>query len=277
MPNETQQPFQDGKQRSQRDEELVAGVLGATEAAEMRELVGGQAEPSETESAPLVAELDLSEGEQTATTEAEKNMAERRKDEYVEWFKEFDKDEKWIDETFIFEDDGRVRVEGSLDLMETGITELPPGLYEVTGTLFLCYNSISEIPDTLDLVGQLDLTSNQITKIKNIPDSVTKLRFHGNQITKIENVPDSVTLLDLSGNNIKVIANIPNSIVELNLGRNPIESLEPLVGRRFKYLLIKNIKATTIPEGIEVEKIYIDPSQKDLVADCIAKGYNVAA
>jgi len=50
-----------------------------------------------------------------------------------------------------------------------------------------------------------------------------------------------------------------------------------LVGKKIKDLTIRGIALTTIPEGIEVEKIYLNSSQEDLIADCVAKGYNVVA
>jgi len=353
MPNETTSPFQPNRTRKTNDTELVAGVLGTDAAADMEALVGGQAEPLETE--PQPQGLELTEDEQAATTKAEKTKAELRYDEYVIWANEFGMDQEWVEETFIFEPDGRVRVEGDLILTAMGISELPPDLCEVKGNLKLNSNKIAKIANIPDSVTFIDFRGNQITEIENIPDSVislyldnnkitkienipdsvtdlflgnnqitrienipdsviwlnlvgnqieiienipdsvtdvylsnnqikvidnipesvTKLYLSNNQITKIENIPDSVTELCLDKNKITKIENIPDSVTELRLDNNPIESLEPLVGRKFQYLLINKIKATTIPEGIEVEKIYLDSSQTELIADCVAKGYEV--
>jgi len=58
MPSVAEQPFNQAP-RSQRDEELVAKVLGPKEAAEMAELVGDQ--PSKVESVPTEFEMSAAE------------------------------------------------------------------------------------------------------------------------------------------------------------------------------------------------------------------------
>jgi len=270
MPNEISQPFQDGKQRSTDDRELVAGVLGPDAAVEMGQLVGGQAEPT-----LLSTGLDLSKDEQTLINEAEESKAEERRQEYYAWAEDFGKNEEWVNETFVFEQDGKVRGGESLYLGSIGITELPLGLYIEDGILYLHSNLITEIANIPDSVTNLYLHHNQITEIANIPELVTLLSLGYNQIDKIINIPESVTYLDLCNNKITKIENIPESVTKLDLSGNPIESLEPLVGKKLEHLTIRDIESTTIPEGIEVGKIYLSSSQTELIADCELKGYNV--
>jgi len=214
MPHESsQQPFADPTPRSTDDTKLVAEVLGTTEAAEMNELLG-QTDSDKPEHQPQ--DLELTESEDATTQKAEQELnAEQRRDQYIEWAEGIRKNEAWVDKTFIFEIDGKVRVEGDLVLSNTRISELPPALYKVEG--------------------ELHLTNSQITKIGNIPDSVTFLF----------------------------------------LNNNPIESLDPLVGKKMEFLSIAGIKATTIPEGIEVNKIILNPSQTELIADARSKGYEI--
>jgi len=222
MPNETQQPLGEQLIRSKDDTKLVADVLGSEAADEMSELVGGQVEE------PTVApnEIKLSAGEQASATEAEKTKAEMRRDEYITWAGTFSKDKNWVDETFIFESDGRVRVEGDLDLSNTNISELPPTLYRVEGELDLAGNQITKIANIPEAVTWLYLGNNQITKIENIPESVTALYLFANKITKIENIPETVTWLDLGDNQITKIENIPESVTTLNLSDNKIAKKE---------------------------------------------------
>jgi len=294
MPNETKQPFTDPTQRSTDDRKLVAKVLGTKEAAEMAELVGGQVEPADQQQG--VGELRLAESEQDAATRVEQEVTpDQRRRQYYEWADELGRNKSWVDEIFTFESDGRVKVKGDLGLGNTGIEKLPPGLYKVGGTLYLHDNQITKIVDFPDLVNKLYITDNQITKIENVPDSVTFLHLDGNQITKIENIPDSVKSLSVSDNQITTIENIPDSVTRLYidgnqinkienisgsvailvLDYNPIESLDSLVGKKLRYLSIKGIKAVTIPERMEVDRIVLAPSQTELIADCKAKGYNI--
>jgi len=221
MTNETQQPFTGDQPRKTDDTKLVAKVLGTTEAAEMAELVGGQTKPVEQEQ--KVDELTITESEQDAATEVEQEMApNQRRQQYIDWAYEFGGNENWIDETFIFESDGRVRVEGDLDLSGNNISELPPCLYKVEGKLYLNKNQISKIENIPSSVTELHLGDNQITKIENIPNTVTVLSLSGNQIAKIENIPNSVIHLGLSYNKITTIENIPDSVKTLYLNNNQI-------------------------------------------------------
>jgi len=222
MPHESAQPFTDPTQRNPRDTELVGKVLGTEQAADMQELTGDQ--PTEQRETPT--DLEQTTDEKIATTEAEKNKAELRHDEYVTWAEKISRNEDWVDETFIFEKDGRVRVEGDLHLKNTGISELPPDLYKVEGELSLENNKIKKIENIPESVTKLFLGSNQIRRIENIPESVVTLDLRNNQITKIENIPDSVTWLDLADNQIEIIENIPGSVAQLILSNNQIKIIE---------------------------------------------------
>jgi len=222
MPNEISQPF-DQTQRDPRDERLVGQVLGPDVAAEMEALTSGQTKPDKTQE-PSIG-LEISEAEQAETEVVEQEVtAEQLRQQYVEWADDFGKDKKWVIETFIFEPDGKVRVEGNLDLSDTGISELPPGLYRVEGQLILNNNQITTIENIPDSVTELHLNNNQITTIENIPDSVTRLYLSKNQITTIENIPNSVIELWLKNNQITKKENIPDSVTYINIDSNPIES-----------------------------------------------------
>jgi len=195
MPNESAQPFADQTKRDPRDEQLVGEILGEKVAEEMQELVDGSEQPSEK--AP---ELRLSENEQVAAEENEQEVTpKQRRQEYIEWVEEhLNKDVDWVDKTFIFETDGRVRVEGDLRLNNIGISELPPGLYSVDG--------------------MLNLANNRMTTIK-IPDSVTMLYLFNNRITQIRDIPDSIAILELENNPIESLNFlVGKTLKELNIG-----------------------------------------------------------
>jgi len=232
MPNISEQPFTPDKPRSSDDTELVGQVLGSEAEGEMQELLGEQ----QVESTEHETEIHLTSGEAAAAKGIEQKVTlKQRRQQYIEWAEDIGKDEKWVDKIFVFETNGRVRVDGDLRLNNTGISELPPGLYKVNG--------------------MLNLSDNRIKIIKNIPDSVTMLYLHNNRITQIRNIPDSIRVIDLEN--------------------NPIESLSPLVGKTLLYLDIRKVKAEIIPRGINVDRINIHPSQTKLIADARKKGYNL--
>jgi len=287
----TEQPLTPDQIRSPDDATLVEKVLGSTQADEMRELTNGSRTSGQGKH-----ELELSAAEQGAATKIEGEVApNKRRAEYIKWADDIGKDIAWIDETFVFEIDGRVRVDGDLNLSDTGISELPPGLYDVTGRLILANNTfetINAVPEgvtILNMAGNqisiienisnsvilLTLSKNKITKIENISSSVTELGLGINQISVIENIPDSVIRLSLRQNNIRVIENIPESVTFLDLGENPIESLEPLVGKTFDYLRLVDIPAKIIPEGINTGSLILGVGQKELIEDAGKKGYKI--
>jgi len=299
MPNETSQPFQDGKQRKPDDRELVAGVLGPKEAAEMAELLG-QAESQEAESASQAAGLDLSDKEQAATTEAEKTKAELRRDEYIAWAEKIDKDEEWVAETFVFNADGTVIAEGNVDLSFCRIDTLPPNLIEVAGDLDLRSSQITSLiglpetvggglnlrdnqitsleglPKTID--GSLNLGNNQITSLKGLPKTISKdLYLHDNQITSLEGLPNTVGWnLFLNNNQITSLKGLPKTVgICLNLSYNQITSLEGLPNTIGNRLDLSNNPTTSIPEGLDIGVIFLSSSQTELKTDCEAKGYKV--
>ena len=118
MPNESAQPF-DKTDRDPQDERLVGEVLGAGTREEMEELTDG-VQGQVTESGAMG--LDLSENEQKEVQRKEITPKQRRR-QYIGWAEDIGKDEEWVDRTFIFETDGRVKVEGNLPLGKTGISE----------------------------------------------------------------------------------------------------------------------------------------------------------
>jgi len=301
MPNETTSPFQPNRTRKTNDTELVAGVLGTDAAAEMEALVGGQTEPLEAEPTPLDTEMELSAKEQTNTTEAEKTVADLRRDEYIEWAVQHDLKREWVDETFTFNTDGTVMAEGDVVLFNRGVKTLPLKLIEVVENFDLSTNQIisleglpSTVGGTLDLTsnqiisleglpsavgGDLDLNNNQITSLKGLPSTVGRgLYLYDNQITSLKGLPDTVGGdINLCNNKITSLEGLLSTVSgALDLSDNQITSLEGLSNTVSGNLYLNNIPATTIPEGLSIKgEIYLMSSQTELIADCRAKGYNI--
>jgi len=278
MPNETQQPFQDGKQRSTDDQKLVAEVLGTTEAAEMEELLG-QTEPQEIE--PSAAELDLSAVEQTTAVEAEKSEAEKRHEEYCAWAEANGMDEEWVRDTFIFDLDGVVKTKNHLRILNTGLSELPPGIKEVTGDLRLSGNQFTGVEDFPDKVkGDITLNNNQIVSLRGFTEHVgDSLFLNVNQINSLEGLPNYIGRhLELQRNNITSLKGLPDEIKgDLDLGNNPLNSLEGLSRKIGIDLYLRGIPATIIPAGLDIAGvIYLNEDQTELAADAEAKGYTVS-
>jgi len=261
MLNETSQPFQDGKQRSTDDRELVERVLGTTEAVDMGELVGEQ--PAIADDKPT--ELEMSAVEQDAAAEVERSMAEFRKNEYAAWFKEFDRDAHWVASNFNFNDDGTVEAKGNLSLAGFGVKEFPPKLATVLGLLIMDNNELT----TLDgfpckVIDSIYMSGNKIQSLVGLPDIIREdLDVHNNQIDSLYGLPDVI------GGNL-IIGGNPLGL------HDPETVLEGLPKTINGNLNLVDIKATVIPDGLDIKnQIYLKRNQQDLIADCQAKGYDV--
>ncbi len=254
MTNETQQPFTPDQPRDPRDEELVGKVLGSKERADMKELTGDQPQATKTQDPSTNLKLsakELAEEERILQETTPESMRKK----FIEWAEDIGKNEEWVDKVFSFELDGKVKVDDIL-LTHIGISEIPP--------IFRHLNTIG-----------LYLFSNQITRIGNIPTTVKDLDLQNNQITTVENIPNSVTSLTLKDNQITEIKDIPDECIDVILDNNPINSLDSLVGKTIVFLSIKNTNIKSIPQGIDVTQIEVDPSQTELIADARAKGYDI--
>jgi len=256
MKNEIIQPFAEQPSRHPDDSELVEKVLGTEQADEMRALVDEKT-PSHQTSEDM-GQLELNKDEDAATTEAEESFAEVRRNEYITWATAFG-NEKWVDETFIFNTDGTVVTEGDVDLCDLEIDSLPPKLTEVNG--------------------DLDLRHNQITSLESLPSTVSgDIYLSFNQIISLEGLPSTVDgYLGLGNNQIISLEGLPNTVGgDLYLNKNPITSLENLPITIGENLDLCDIPATSIPEGLSIGGIIrLSLRQTELIADCRAKGYNI--
>jgi len=208
----------------------------------MEELVGEQAEPLETESTLLETELGMSTKEQTDTSEAEKTTAELRRDEYIEWAVQHYLKREWIDETFTFNTDGTVIVEGNLDISNIvgSVDHLPGGLKEVKGNY-----SISNQPLT-SLVGSPERVGGYV----NVRSCTRLQNYHG--------IPRVIGGdLDLS------YCNIPSTdgLRGISVGGD---------------IIVSNFPVYKIPAGINLKgKISICKEMKKYKKDLEKKGYKV--
>ena len=88
----------------------------------------------------------------------------------------------------IKEDNGRITVEGSLDLSNTNISKLPDNL-TVNGSLCLRNTNISKLPDNLTVGGYLYLSN---TNISELPDNLTVNGWLDLSNTNISKLPDNL-------------------------------------------------------------------------------------
>jgi hypothetical protein len=101
-----------------------------------------------------------------------------------------------------------------------------------------------------------------------------------NKIRSLIGLPEKVMgNLVLDTNKLENLDGISKEIFgNLSLtDNNQLTSLEALEGMKIGGdLWLRNIPATTIPEGIEMRgDIYLDASQTDLIADAKRKGYRL--
>jgi len=131
--NSLKNPFEAPKKRSKDDAKLVGELLGEEEEAEMRRALGESV-------GDVVEKEEVGLGdEQKARIKAleEEVSPEDRREEFINWADSIGKDEDWVDETFTFDDDGSVEVEGDLDLSWLDSAEGIPLLKSVGGYLYL--------------------------------------------------------------------------------------------------------------------------------------------
>ena len=83
----------------------------------------------------------------------------------------------------VIEEDGKIKVGGSLYLRNTNITELPDNL-TVGGDLYLSNTNITELPNNLTVEGSLYLSNTNITEL---PDNLTVGGWLELSNTNIEN------------------------------------------------------------------------------------------
>jgi len=237
MPNETTQPFSDQQPPRRKDDtELVGQVLGGQAADEMEQLIGKGAK-----SAPPATELGLSAEEGGIITEAEKILAEVRREEYYVWAEELGKNAKWVDETFTFEHDGTVIVDGDLNLSSfISISQMPPNLKAVMG-----YLSLNHLTSAEHLTFPISIGGD----------------FWLNNITSVEHLTFPISI---GG---KLLLNSLSSAEHLILPAS--------IGGD---LYLRGLVSGFIPEGCKIEgEIVLNKKQVKIIADAKSKGYKVRA
>jgi len=191
-------PFEAPKKRSKDDAKLVGELLGEEEEADMRRALGESVKE-------VVGEEDtgLTDEQKARIEEVEKEMSpEDRREEIINWADSIGKDENWVDETFTFNDDGSVEVEGDLDLSWLESAEGIPLLRSVGGRLDLSGLTSAEgltLPESVS--GSLNLSGLTSAEGLTSPESVGGyLDLSG--LTSVEGLtlPESFAgSLDLSG------------------------------------------------------------------------------
>jgi len=161
-------PFETPKKRSKDDAKLVGELLGEEEEAEMRRALG------ETDGIEE-REVGLTDEQKAKIKALEEELSpEDRREEIINWADSIGKDEAWVDETFTFDDDGSVEVEGDLDLSWLESAEGIPLLKSVGGYLDLNGLTSAEgltLPESV--VGYLNLNGLTSAEGLTLPESVT--------------------------------------------------------------------------------------------------------
>ncbi len=235
MKNESAQPFSKDKQKSTDDAALVGQVSGPRAEAEMRELVGD----TKSQTTPVTG-IELSDAEQSATCEAEKNLSEKQRGEYILWAEAHKRTKEWVDDTFEFVSDGSVIAEDALDFFGERIKFFPKGLVESRMYVDLADNRIDSLKDF------------------NLPPTVMGfLGLAGNQLTTLEGMPTEV-------------------VGAVFLEDNQLDSLDGLPKKITGSLDLRNNPATSIPAGLDIGGPVVLTSRQDgLAADASLKGYDV--
>ncbi len=240
MNKETQQPFHDGEPRSSADHELVGAVLGSAEEQAMRQMLDEQDGVDVGQPAPT--EIQVTGQEAVAATEAEVDLSEKRRAEYLDWADEFEIDKDWILDSFTFLPDGLVIVEGNFDIsnVKGDVTYLPEGLKEVKGNFSVSSQYLTSLNGSPERVGG-HVSVSSCGRLDN---------YHG--------IPK-----DIGGDLVVSHINIPTTdgLEGVSVGGN---------------LIALNFPIYKIPTGINLKgKIIIDGSIVKYKKDLEDKGYRV--
>ncbi len=273
MDRTTRQQLTPEHPRSSDDPALVEQVFDTATADEMRELTGVKAPEKPEDEDP--GNLEVSEGELVATGEAKESLAEKRREEFIQWAAEIDHGADWVDKMFEFEYGGRVKLVEPLILNGLGFKEFPKDLYSENVGISLASNGLDVISIMPDGVVELDFQFNEIKKIENLPKTLRRLFLFENEVECLENIPEGVIRIEAGSNKISEIKDLPNTMNYLDLSHNPISDLRGLAGKSIDVLCLAGVTATTIPKGIDIDTIIIGSGQDELEADAVSKGYHV--
>jgi len=280
-PNSLENPFYHPEPNRGTPSELTGRFLDSATTQALAEALGEEDKPPKIE-----PQLDLPPALDISMTGKEQKEVEKEplwiKEDYIKWAESFGKDEQWVNETFKFQPDGTTIVEGNLYLLDTKIKQLPIGLMEVKGDLNVSENPFLKLNGYPKKVGErFECNHNNLSSLQGMPEKVGEgIYLQNNKINSLYGLPEKVMgNFYLSHNQLENLDGISRETFgNLGLsGNNQLTSLEALRGIKIEGdLYLKNIPATTIPAGIEIEGIiYFNEHQTTLVADARAKGYQV--
>jgi len=280
-PHSLDNPFHTSQLNQESPAHLMNTHLPPAEAQALTEALGEEDKPPKIE-----PQLDLPPTLDISMTGKEQKEVEKEplwiKEDYIKWAESFGMSEGWVDETFEFQEDGTTVVNGKLSLINTKIRQLPIGLMEVKGNLYISRNSsfkLNGYPKKIE--GDFECSYNNLTSLQGMPEKVGgNIYLEYTNISSLDGLPDKMMgNLSLYHSQLENLNGISKEISgNLNLGRNnQLTSLEALKGVKIGGDLgFDHIPATEIPEGIQIKgSIYIDSSQITLIADAKRKGYQV--
>jgi len=279
-PNSLENPFHPPDQRTGTPSELTGRFLDSATTQALTEALG------EEESSKIELQPNLPPTSDISMSTEEQREVEKEpywtKDQYIEWAESFGKDEAWVNETFEFQPDGTTIVNANLVLEGKGIKQLPIGLMEVKGILYISENpsfKLNGYPKRVD--GYFGCSHNNLSSLQGMPEEFDgDIYLESNKISFLGGLPNEVMgNLSLYHNQLENLNGISKEISgNLNLGgNNQLTSLEALKGVKIGGdLWLRDIPATTIPVGIQIGgNIFIKSSQTDLIADAKRKGYRL--
>ena len=232
--------LQPNKEPSKADINIIEKLLGTKAAVKYKGTGEGSESAKDVGYTPSVKDLSDVSKAKIASKEfeknPEKNIAESKR-QMSEWAKKSEVDEAYIADHVTYEPNGDIIWEGDCDFSsKENITNFPPNLKEVRGTLDIRYTNIESL--------------------KGCPSSVKELNCSGANIDSLEGCPSSVTELYCSYTKIESLVGCPSSVTNLVCSSCP--------------------SLREIPSGLHNDLvILLIKSQKELAADAETKGYKV--
>ncbi len=267
-------PFKKGRDKKLSTEEALSSVFDDPKVGEMMRRMT-LAEKKTT----IPTGLDAA-NEMTQFLEAKERIKILR-ETYIQWAVKFglgkENPAEWIEDTFEFKTDG-VHAKQSLHFLDAGVTELPPNLVAVEGDLVITESGITSLvgfPKSVS--GHFDVSYNKIESLEGMPTYLgAGIDLEGNKISSLQGLPDHVQGdLLLRNNAITSLKHAPRRVDwSLDLSNNKITSLAELPKHIGKHLILKSVRAKSIPADLYVGgKIVMYQYQEELRDSVCNAGY----
>lgn len=146
----------------------------------------------------------------------------------------------------------RMGANGRLDLLEYGVTSLPP-LPETVRQLFVGFAPLPSLPELPPNLEILVCIGASLTELPPLPATLRVLDCDDNQLTQLPPLPAGLVNLNCNRNELTELPPLPATLKRLNCGSNPITRLPALPEGliRIKAINVPLLSLPRLPESLK--------------------------